>query len=98
MSEETPERKTYSGNCHCGAFKFTIRVPELQEFAECSCDTCVKNGYKWIFPGAENFEIVRGEEGLRSYRFGEGGMVHEVCFCLLSVVLVQVLGRKAHEL
>ncbi|KFY14824.1 hypothetical protein V492_02390 [Pseudogymnoascus sp. VKM F-4246] len=79
MSEPTPELKTYSGNCHCGAFKFNIQVPELGSVIECNCNTCFKNGYKWIFADAGNFKIVRGDGMLTAYDFGAGSMIHKFC-------------------
>jgi hypothetical protein len=56
----TPELKTYKGNCHCGAFKFNMKVPELTSFTECNCDICFKRGYKWVFPSARCFTIEKG--------------------------------------
>ncbi|TGO77074.1 hypothetical protein BELL_0124g00120 [Botrytis elliptica] len=47
MSEITPELKTYNGNCHCGAFKFTIKMPEITTATQCNCSICFKKGYRW---------------------------------------------------
>ncbi|OBT87617.1 hypothetical protein VE02_04109 [Pseudogymnoascus sp. 03VT05] len=73
------EVKTYSGNCHCGAFKFNVQIPELKSFIECNCTTCFKNGYKWIFTDTSHFNIVRGDGILKAYDFGAGSMVHKFC-------------------
>lgn len=78
MSEQTPALKTYSGNCHCGAFKFNIQIPELKSIIECNCNTCFKNGYRWIFLDASHFNIIRGDGILKTYDFGDGPMVHKV--------------------
>ena len=73
-----PELKTYHGNCHCGAFKFHIRMPELTSVTECNCSICFKKGCKWIFPGAGCFTIDQGEGTLQDYEFGARSMSHKV--------------------
>lgn len=78
MSETTPELKTYNGNCHCGAFKFTIKMPELTTVTQCNCSICFKKGYRWVFPGEGCFEITKGEGTLKEYHFGQRTMVHRV--------------------
>lgn len=40
MAEQVLE--TYHGNCHCGAFKFSVRLPELKEVFKCDCSICTK--------------------------------------------------------
>ena len=34
------ELKTYYGNCHCAAFKFSMKVPELKSVRTCNCSIC----------------------------------------------------------
>ena len=36
------ELKLYHGNCHCGAFRFNVRVPELTAVGFCNCSHCVQ--------------------------------------------------------
>ncbi|KAJ8059275.1 hypothetical protein OCU04_012240 [Sclerotinia nivalis] len=79
MSETTPELKTYHGNCHCGAFKFIIKVPEITTVTQCNCSICFKKGYRWVFPGENCFEITKGEGTLKEYHFGQRTMVHRFC-------------------
>jgi len=74
----TPELKTYKGNCHCGVFKFNIRIQELTSVTECNCNICFKRGYKWVFPGAGCFTIEKGDKSLKYYEFGKGSMLHKV--------------------
>ena len=78
MSEITPELKTYHGNCHCGAFKFTIKMPEITTVTQCNCSICFKKGYRWVFPGEGCFEITKGEGALKDYHFGQRTMAHRV--------------------
>ncbi|KAJ7682079.1 Mss4-like protein [Mycena polygramma] len=70
---ESPQLVAYRGNCHCGAFKFTLKVPELKEALSCTCSICSKNGYLWTFPAPDQFEVVVGDENttLTSYMFGK---------------------------
>jgi hypothetical protein len=82
MADPTPtpsqELKTYHGNCHCGAFKFSIKVPELTEVTECNCSICFKKGYKWVFPGEDGFTVEKGEGCLKEYEFGQKATTHKV--------------------
>ncbi|ESZ89779.1 hypothetical protein SBOR_9839 [Sclerotinia borealis F-4128] len=79
MSESTLELKTYHGNCHCGAFKFTIKMPEITTVTQCDCSICFKKGYRWVFPAKDCFEIIKGEGTLKEYHFGKRTMVHRFC-------------------
>ncbi|KAJ7510683.1 Mss4-like protein [Mycena galericulata] len=78
MSEST-ELIEYHGNCHCGAFKFAFKAPELKGATACDCSICYKNGYLWIIP--RDLVIVKGDvkSTLRSYEFGKRTMVHKFC-------------------
>lgn len=78
-STPAPELKTYYGNCHCGAFKFNIRIPELTSATECNCSICFKKAYKWVFPGPDCFTIEKGDGILKEYEFGKKTMAHKFC-------------------
>lgn len=72
--------KTYRGNCHCGAFVYQVKLPEIKEYSECNCSICHKLGYAWLFPSKENLDIVKGSvDGLKAYTFNEGGYVYHFC-------------------
>ncbi|KAB5572065.1 Mss4-like protein [Coniochaeta sp. 2T2.1] len=77
MSEEQP-LKTYRGNCHCGAFIFELKVPEIQTANECNCSLCRKKGYLFTFPG-EGMTVVKGKGTLKKYTFNEGNTQHSFC-------------------
>lgn len=75
--------KSYRGNCHCGAFVYTIVVPEIKGIASCNCSFCSKKGVLWTsIPHPEDqFTIVKGKEGdLAVYQFGSRNLSHKVCF------------------
>ena len=72
------ELRTYHGKCHCGAFKFRVKIPELKEATECNCSICFKKGYKWVFPAENGFIVDKGEGALKGYEFGQKATVHKV--------------------
>ncbi|KAL2060915.1 hypothetical protein VTL71DRAFT_8967 [Oculimacula yallundae] len=77
MAEPTPDLKTYHGNCHCGAFKFNLRIPELKSAMTCNCSICLKKGYWWIFPGPGALTLEKGDANLKGYEFGPCMMTHK---------------------
>lgn len=84
LSEEVPAKETeleqYKGNCHCGKYKFSLKIPELKEVRTCNCSICTRNGYMWLWPVADRDLIIESGEGtLQSYVFGEKAMAHHFC-------------------
>lgn len=78
-STEAPPLRTYRGNCHCTAFVYEIKVPEIKAVKQCNCSICHKKGYLWVFPGADDFNFVKGiEDDLTSYAFNDGKINHKV--------------------
>ncbi|KAJ7681202.1 Mss4-like protein [Mycena rosella] len=95
MSESTESAQVidYRGNCHCGAFKFTFRAPELKQAFACNCSICSRNGYLWAFPASsEDFVVVKGDEDstLKSYEFGKRAMAHKFCPTCGTSVLARI--------
>ncbi|KAJ7834601.1 Mss4-like protein [Mycena leptocephala] len=90
---ESAQPIEYRGNCHCGAFKFTMKAPELKQAFACTCSICSKNGYIWAFPSKEDFSIVKGDENstLKSYEFGKRTLAHKFC----PTCGTSVMGRSA---
>jgi hypothetical protein len=73
--------KKYRGNCHCGAFVYEVKVPEIKEVYECNCSICYKKGYMLVVVAdhASNYEVVKGsEDQLVNYTFGERKFDHKV--------------------
>lgn len=72
---------TYHGNCHCGAVRFTVRIPSLaaHEVGSCDCSICTRNGYLMVYPEAGNFAFQQGLENLTDFSFGSGKVVHQFC-------------------
>lgn len=70
--------KTYRGNCHCGAFVYEAKLPEITSYTECNCSICRKKGYAYLIPN--QLDIVKGSiDDLATYTFNEGGFVHRFC-------------------
>ncbi|KAJ7133561.1 Mss4-like protein, partial [Mycena epipterygia] len=72
----------YRGNCHCGAFKFTLQAPEIKQAFACNCSICSKVSTPlFAFPAGEHFTVIEGDEDktLKSYEFGKRAMAHKFC-------------------
>ncbi len=78
--ETKAKTRTYRGNCHCGAFVYEARVPEITSVGECDCSICVKKGYLFVFTSAaDNFTVVKGsQDDLVTYKFGANSLEHKV--------------------
>ncbi|MCJ1396956.1 hypothetical protein MMC11_000148 [Xylographa trunciseda] len=74
----TPAVKIYHGNCHCAAFKFALKVPEITSAHTCNCSICYKKGYLWLYPPTEAFTIERGEGSLTEYHSADKAFIHKV--------------------
>lgn len=42
---EEQELKVYHANCHCGAVKWSVKIPELKSANQCNCSHCTKVCY-----------------------------------------------------
>jgi hypothetical protein len=80
QTQTEPNRRTYRGSCHCGAFVYDIDLPELRVVVECDCSFCRRTGNLYVPTGEDaNFRVVNGSEGnLTSYTFGPGSKIHKV--------------------
>jgi len=78
MADANQPRKTYRGNCHCGAFVYEVELPEIKAVSACNCSICTKKGYLWVRPPSE-IKVVKGyEDALTSYTFGSKTFYHKV--------------------
>ena len=76
--EQSLERYTLEGGCHCGAVRFRVRISERKALA-CNCSICAKKGFVNLIVSAEDFELLQGEEMLSTYRFNTGAAQHRFC-------------------
>ena len=77
IMSDTPLKK-YRGNCHCGAFQFSIEIPEVGEVTICNCTICLKKGYLGIRAPASALIVTKGEDSLADYKFGKELVAHKV--------------------
>lgn len=78
----TSERSFHSGNCHCGAVRFSLSLsPPLHEYPTnlCDCSICTKNGYLLLYPFLKDFTLESGEDVLKDYKFAERKVRHQFC-------------------
>ena len=69
-----------SGGCHCGAVRFTAKLPNAPVPAlECNCSVCSMTGFLHVMVPHENFELHTGRDALASYKFGTGAADHLFC-------------------
>ena len=69
--------QTYEGGCHCERIRFRIRADLTPPaIGECNCSICTKKGILHITVPPENFELLRGEGEMTTYRFNTGTAQH----------------------
>ena len=69
-----------SGGCHCGAVRFTAKMPYQPVNAlDCNCSICAMTGFLHIMVPHHDFELLTGRDALASYRFGTGTAEHLFC-------------------
>ncbi len=73
------ELSTFKGSCHCGGVAFTVRSPENVEVEDCNCSICSKSGFLHLIVPRGQFDLIKGEELLTTYRFNTGVAEHYFC-------------------
>ena len=69
-----------SGGCHCGAVRFTAKLPDPPVPAiDCNCSICRMTGFLHVMVPHADFTLQSGEGALTSYRFGTGAANHLFC-------------------
>ncbi|OHF02895.1 glutathione-dependent formaldehyde-activating enzyme [Colletotrichum orchidophilum] len=72
----------FQGNCHCGANRYQIQLPECPSLVICDCSLCTKKGHVWIYDAEESLKITKGCTGetLTSYTASDTeALRHEFC-------------------
>lgn len=70
--------KTYEGQCHCGAVRYTA-VTALESMGDCNCSRCRRVGWVLQSLPASNFTLRSGEDNLTLYRFNTEKIDHLFC-------------------
>ena len=69
---------TYEGGCHCGAVRFQV-VVNNHKVDDCNCSICVKKGFLHLIVTQEQFNLLQGEDVLKTYKFNTGIAPHKFC-------------------
>lgn len=69
----------YSGNCHCGAVRFSVEAPEDVEAEDCNCSICRMTGFLHLIAPKSKFTLLSGEQHLSLYTFNTGVAKHYFC-------------------
>ena len=70
---------THRGGCHCGRVRFETVAPADIQVSECNCSICSKKGFINLIVSSGDFELLKGEELLQSYRFNTEVAEHRFC-------------------
>lgn len=68
-----------AGRCHCGAVRFSVRLPDPVIAHRCNCSICKASGFVGIIVPADAFELLDGRDALSEYRFNTGQARHWFC-------------------
>lgn len=93
-------KKTYKAQCHCGAVKFTVAIPSLEngdtKVNRCNCSICTKKGYWLVYPLREDVVFTQGEKKMKDYLFAGKDKPHRFCGeCGVSILID--FGRVKNE-
>ena len=96
----TPPLRAYRGNCHCGAYVFEAKLPEITKIKACNCSICYKRADVWAWAAQSNVTWIKGDlKTMKGYTFGKKQFEHKFCeTCGTSVAFVGYLTpRKEGE-
>jgi hypothetical protein len=85
---------TYEGGCHCGAVRFQV-VVNNHKVDDCNCSICVKKGFLHLIVTQEQFNLLQGEDVLKTYKFNTGIAQHK--FCGICGIHAFYIPRSHHD-
>jgi hypothetical protein len=59
-----------AGGCHCGAVRFEAAVALDRPGSRCNCSVCTKTSVTSGMVAPKDFELLSGEDSLRTYEWG----------------------------
>lgn len=68
-----------SGGCHCGAVRWRAKLPERFDAEACNCSICAMSGNVHVIVPSSVFELERGADQLKSYRYNTQQAEHLFC-------------------
>jgi len=80
LDDPHSDLKVYSGNCHCGKVRYSVKTKPLTEVKvmSCNCSLCSRNGDLWIYPKKSEV-VIEGEDALTGYEFLHDDSLHSFC-------------------
>jgi len=69
----------HTGGCHCGRVRYEVLAPAELEVSQCNCSICSKSGYLGLIVPRSRFNLLQGEDALRTYTFNTGVAKHLFC-------------------
>lgn len=72
------QKEWLEGGCHCGEVRFRVRLSGKNAL-ECNCSVCAKKGFINLIVAPVDFELLKGDEVLASYRFNTRVAEHRFC-------------------
>ncbi len=80
IDSSSSEPLTLNGQCHCGAVRFAVDLPEgLASARRCTCSLCGMRGAVAVTGRLDNFQLLSGADKLATYRFNTGVAEHHFC-------------------
>ena len=70
---------SHAGACHCGAVRFTVRLPAEPRGARCDCSICSMKGAVTVGAPIDTLEVIEGQDKLACYQFNTGVAKHWFC-------------------
>ncbi len=69
----------YSLKCHCGAVEAKFTSEPITTAVDCNCSICRMKGALQLRIPKEDFELVKGEDDLQTYKFNTMKASHYFC-------------------
>ncbi|MCJ1399080.1 hypothetical protein MMC11_002282 [Xylographa trunciseda] len=90
----SPPKIWYEANCHCGAVRYKVLAPRLEDSpcTSCTCSICTKNGLVNIYPKHHEVVFHQGFDTLKEYRCGTKQSTHKFCPECGSSILIDFNG------
>lgn len=101
FSQSEDDWTQYRGNCHCGAVKFNVTIsPSFPQHLvlACNCSICTRNGYLFVYPLRDYFQMLSGKDNLKAYEFNRHRATHFFCTTCGSSVYFDFKGNEPRDM
>jgi hypothetical protein len=73
------EATRYSGGCHCGKVRYSVKLDLSEPAITCNCSICSRTGTMLRFVAVDQFTLQSGEDVLTDYQFNKKQIHHLFC-------------------